>query len=69
MSGKDALEIYRLENDSLVQTQTFEMDLENVTSHAWLSEDSIVIGTAIGQLLLLKEGTWHQLKWPFERYL
>ncbi|XP_058246896.1 cilia- and flagella-associated protein 57-like [Hemibagrus wyckioides] len=67
VSGNHVFKIFQLEKDCLKKISTFKMDSENIKSHAWLSEDSIVLGTERGKLLLLKDGELHKLPRPFER--
>ncbi|XP_060790859.1 cilia- and flagella-associated protein 57-like [Neoarius graeffei] len=67
VSGKNVFKIYKLENNSLNETSSFRMDLENIVSHAWMSEDCIVSGTESGKLLMLKAGHWKQLRRPSTR--
>lgn len=67
VSGKYVFKIFLLNDDLLVETSAFEMDLENVESHAWLSEGSVVLGTQTGNLMLFKTKALHYLGRPFKR--
>ncbi|XP_053495458.1 cilia- and flagella-associated protein 57-like [Ictalurus furcatus] len=67
VSGNYVFKIFTLENNSLNQTSSFEMDLQNIMSHAWMSEDCIILGTETGKLLMLKAGHWHKMRRPSER--
>ncbi|KAF5909918.1 collagen alpha-1(IX) chain-like, partial [Clarias magur] len=65
VSGKCVFKIYKLEKNSLNQSSSFEM--ENITSHAWMSKDCIILGTETGNLLMLKAGRWRDLGRASER--
>ncbi|XP_053502846.1 cilia- and flagella-associated protein 57-like [Ictalurus furcatus] len=67
VSGNYVFKIFTLENNSLNQTSSFDLDLENIMSHAWMSEDCIILGTETGKLLMFKAGHWHKLRRPSER--
>ncbi|XP_060739668.1 cilia- and flagella-associated protein 57-like [Tachysurus vachellii] len=66
VSGNYVFSIFKLENDFL-KISAFTMDCECIKSHAWLSEDSIVLGTKTGNLLLLEGGVLLSLTNPSER--
>ncbi|XP_047674179.1 cilia- and flagella-associated protein 57-like isoform X2 [Tachysurus fulvidraco] len=68
VSGNYVFSIFKLENDFL-KISAFTMDCEYIKSHAWLSENSIVLGTKTGNLLLLEGGVLLSLTSPSERQM
>lgn len=68
-SGKGVFKIFKLEKETLYQSNLFQMDIENILCHAWMSEDYIVAGTETGKLLLLMVHFGHvqKLESPYKR--
>ncbi|XP_047674912.1 cilia- and flagella-associated protein 57-like [Tachysurus fulvidraco] len=69
VSGSYVFSVFKLENDCLKKISMFTVDCECIKSHAWLSGDSIVLGTKTGNLMLVKEGMLFSLTSPSERQM
>lgn len=58
--GNGIFKLYKYTEGSLKQTNFLRGEPQNYLSHAWLSEDKVIVGTDIGKLYLFDSG---DLRW------
>lgn len=52
--------LFRYTDGILKQTNSAKQEMQNILSHAWMSEECIIAGTEMGQLLVFESG---DLRW------
>ncbi|XP_028666683.1 cilia- and flagella-associated protein 57 [Erpetoichthys calabaricus] len=60
VTGSGVFKLFRYTEGSLKQTNAQRLDAQNYLSHAWVTDDRIIVGTDNGRLLLFEGG---DLRW------
>uniref|UniRef100_UPI00398EDE99 cilia- and flagella-associated protein 57 n=1 Tax=Pristiophorus japonicus TaxID=55135 RepID=UPI00398EDE99 len=62
VAGAGVLKLLRFADGNLKQTNFQKFELQNFLSHAWMSEDRIIVGTDVGKLYLFELA---ELRWEY----
>lgn len=63
MVGDGVLKLLRFADGNLKQTNFQKLELQNFLTHAWMSEDRIIVGTDLGKLYLFELA---ELRWEYK---
>ncbi|XP_032884753.1 cilia- and flagella-associated protein 57 [Amblyraja radiata] len=61
--GDGVLKLLRFADGNLKQTNFQKLELQNFLTHAWMSEDRIIVGTDLGKLYLFELA---ELRWEYK---